>query len=65
METIWREFAKLIGEAMARHWIAECDRRTQQTSRHTAGTKNAYNANRSCTSQETSSYDKETSPKHE
>ena len=65
METIWREFANLIGEAMARHWIAECDRRTQDKSGQTSGSRKADSANRSGTGQKTSSDSKGISPKHE
>ena len=65
MEIIWREFANLIGEAMARHWIAECDRRTQDKSRQTSGTKKADNANCSSAGQNTSCDSKGNSPMHE
>jgi hypothetical protein len=65
METIWREFAILIGEAMARHWIAECDRRTQNKSLRTADNKKADRANRSRSVQTLSSDGKAFSPTHE
>ncbi len=65
METIWREFANLIGEAMARHWIAECDRRTQDKSLQTTENKKTDNAARSWTSQKSSSDGKAISPTHE
>lgn len=65
METIWREFANLIGEAMARHWIAECDRRTQNNSRQPSGTKKPDKANSSRTDPKPSSDGNGISPTNE
>ena len=64
MEPIWREFANLIGVAMARHWIAECDRRKQDNSLQPAGNKKADNANPSRTGLKPSS-DSKAYPTHE
>jgi len=65
MKPVWQEIAKLIGEAMARRWIAECDRRTQDESPLSANSKKARKSKRSATAPATSCDGKAIAPTHE